>query len=173
MLNTVGENICHLVGTIIKFIEGRVLKKDSDKISNCKVKLLCVVSSLTIILLVVMAGISVNAENWSFGLGLYVWFVTFTTIGFGDYIPGNQDGSSNADEPAAIVYRLILVVIGLSLISTVFNAITDCIEQKRKTAESKSWLRFIISAFTCGKKAEVNDNETGDTEMTVRHPTTV
>ncbi len=164
MLNTVGENICHFVGFILDTIEKRLLGKEEEK--SCKVKSLCVVFLLTIALLVFMAGISVKAENWSFGLGLYVWFVTFTTIGFGDYIPGNE--VSSADSHAAIIYRVILVVIGLSLISTIFNAMTDCIEEKRKKAESKSWLHFLVSAFTSRKTTEVNNKEM--TEM-AEHPT--
>ena len=166
MLNTVGENICHFAGFIFVTIEKRLLKR--EEITNCKVKLLCSVSFLTVLLLVFMAAVSVNVEGWSFGLALYVWFVTFTTVGFGDYIPGN--GSSKADSPQAIIYRLILVVIGLSLISTIFNAMTDCIKEKREKAESKSWLRFVISAFTCGRQTENKDKNV--TEMTARHPTT-
>ena len=164
MLNTVGQNICHFVCFIINTIEKRLLKK--KKIKSCKVKSLCAVSLLTVALLVFMAGISVKAEGWSFGLGLYVWFVTFTTVGFGDYIPGN--GSTTADTPIAIIYRLIFVAIGLSLISTIFNAMTDCIEEKRKKAESKSWVQFFVSAFTSDNATDHNDKDS--TEMTV-HPT--
>jgi hypothetical protein len=164
MLNTVGQNICHFVCFIINTIEKRLLKK--KEIKSCKVKSLCAVSLLTVALLVFMAGISVKAEGWSFGLGLYVWFVTFTTVGFGDYIPGN--GSTTADTPIAIIYRLIFVAIGLSLISTIFNAMTDCIEEKRKKAESKSWVQFFVSAFTSDNATDHNDKDS--TEMTV-HPT--
>ena len=164
MLNTIGQNICHFVCFIIRGIEKGLGRKEVKEC--CKVKLLCSVSFLTVALLVFMAGVSVKTEGWTFGQGLYVWFITFSTVGFGDYIPGN--GTDAADSPIAIIYRIIFVLIGLSLISTFFNAITDLIEEKRKKAEHKSWIRFFISALTCEKREDVNSKEVS--EMT-EHPT--
>lgn len=147
-LNAVGQNICYFVGFINTMIENKLFKRNNKK--PCKVKLLFTVSVFTVGLLVFMAGISVKTEEWSFGQGLYVWFVTFTTVGFGDYIPGI--GSSSSNEPIAICYRLVSVVIGLSLISTIFNAMLDCVEAKRGSTESKSWYHFIVSAFSLRKE---------------------
>ena len=161
MLNTVGQNICHFVCFIITGIETRLLGREETK-GCCKVKLLFSVSCLTFALLVFMAGVSIKTEGWTFGEGLYVWFVTFSTVGFGDYIPGN--GTDAVDSPIAILYRVIFVLIGLSLISTFFNAITDLIEDKRKKAEHKSWVRFVISSLACERKENVNDKDV--TEMT-------
>ena len=155
MLNTVGQNICHFVGFIVKRIETRLRRKELKEC--CKVKLMCSVSLLTVALLVFMAGVSIKTEGWTFGEGLYVWFVTFSTVGFGDYIPGN--GTDAADSPIMIIYRIFFVLIGLSLLSTFFNAITDFIEEKRKKAEHKSWIRFFISAFIGERTADVNDKD--------------
>ncbi|XP_028404713.1 potassium channel subfamily K member 9-like [Dendronephthya gigantea] len=156
MLNTFGQNICHFVCFIIQTIEKKLLGRKKEE--ACKVKSLLVVSFLSISLLFLMAGISVHFEGWSFGLGLYVWFVTFTTVGFGDFIPGQEPGER--DGVAAILYRLIFVVIGLSLISTLFNAMADCVEDKRKKAHSKSWFAFFVSAFDA-KKETKNEIEMG------------
>ena len=164
MLNTVGENICHFVGFIIHRIEKRLSGK-KEILGCCKVKLLGSVSFLTVALLVLMAGVSTKIEGWTFGQGLYVWFVTFSTVGFGDFIPGNGTNTVNI---VAVIYRNIFVLIGLSLVSTLFNAITDLFEEKRKKADHKSWIRFFISALTCGKTADVNDRDV--TEMS-EHPT--
>lgn len=150
MLNTFGQNICHFVCFIIQTIEKRLFGKKKEE--ACKVKSLLVVSFLSISLLFLMAGVSVKFEGWSFGQGLYVWFVTFTTVGFGDFIPGQEPGTR--DGPPAIMYRLIFVVIGLSLISTLFNAMSDCVEDKRKKAQSKSWITFFVSAFSSKKETK-------------------
>ena len=166
MLNTVGENICHFVEFVNKKIEIQFSGK--HKKIGCKVKLLCSVSFLLITLLVITAGISVKVEEWNFGLGLYVWFVTFTTVGFGDYIPGN--GAHDIGSPIVIVYRVIFVILGLSLVSTVFNAMADCIKQKRETAEHKSWTQFVISAFTFRKRPDVNDMENNEKSADNNNP---
>ena len=79
-----------------------------------------------------MAAVSTRADEWSFGQGLYVWFVTFTTVGFGDLIPGEDADAKGGI--GVVLYRVILVIIGLSLIATVLNSVVDFAEKRNTSA---------------------------------------
>lgn len=162
MLNSIGQNICYFVELLVKLIEKKLRRKDT--IEFLKVKLMFSVFFLLVLLLVVMAVVSIFWEKWSFGKGIYVWFVTFTTIGFGDFIPGNA--SDSKDTGMAIVYRCAGVLLGLSLVSTLFNAFIDFVEEKQGNANSKSMVGYLMSAFSYRKRAtDIVNDEKGAREL--------
>lgn len=162
MLNSIGQNICYFVELLVKLIEKKLRRKDT--IEFLKVKLMFSVVFLLVLLLVVMAVASIFWEKWSFGKGIYVWFVTFTTIGFGDFIPGNA--SDSEDTGMAIVYRCAGVLLGLSLVSTLFNAFIDFVEEKQGNANSKSMVGYLMSAFCYRKRAtDIVNDEKGAREL--------
>ena len=102
------------------------------EVTHSELKCLIGISLFFSFLIILMAGVSTTLENWTFGEGLYVWFVTFTTIGFGDYILG--EGVASKCVIGAILYRLIIITIGLSLISTIFNTVEDLAEKRNSSA---------------------------------------
>ena len=143
MLKTVGENICHLICYIITKVEKNSLKK--GEVTRLHMKSFIATCVLMISLIFLMAGVSIHYDKWSFVEGMYVWFVTFTTIGFGDYIPGAEADAKGGI--GAVLYRIIFVVIGLSLCSTILNAIGSMVENHQKVKHLKS--RRTCFCFHC------------------------
>ena len=65
-------------------------------------------------------------ENWSFIEGFYFTFITLTTIGFGDFVPG--DSISNVDSTdgqCKLLCSVIYVLLGLAVLSMSINLIQE------------------------------------------------
>lgn len=75
-----------------------------------------------IVFLILPASIFIYIENWTFLEGFYYCFVTLSTIGFGDYVAGKNEG------PYQWLYKLIVVlwiVFGLAYLSMILNFISQ------------------------------------------------
>uniref|UniRef100_A0A8R1HT65 Two pore potassium channel protein sup-9 n=1 Tax=Caenorhabditis japonica TaxID=281687 RepID=A0A8R1HT65_CAEJA len=59
-------------------------------------------------------------ENWSYFDAVYYCFVTLTTIGFGDFV-ALQKRSSLQTQPEYVVFSLVFILFGLTVISAAMN----------------------------------------------------
>ncbi|CAH3122349.1 unnamed protein product, partial [Pocillopora meandrina] len=82
-LKSIGELIAKWVHTIVWKFEKEILKRPEPKQMQTKS---AVILFSFMVLLIVVSALCIRDSNWSFVEGIYFWFVTFTTIGFGDYI---------------------------------------------------------------------------------------
>ena len=90
-----------------------------------------------------------HTEDWAFLEGVYFWFITYTTIGFGDFVPRvlqpkgikhfsmndtlHQESiiqSSTVDVLIIIIFFSI-DVINLCIVSSVVNSIVATIEERK------------------------------------------
>ncbi|CAH1253381.1 KCNK10 [Branchiostoma lanceolatum] len=74
-------------------------------------------------------------EGWNFMKSLYFMFVSLSTIGFGDYVAGNQ-----RDVNYSAVYQVVIsawILCGLAFLALVFDLITGGIEKVSGKVESK------------------------------------
>lgn len=131
-LNSVGAIISKLVNTLVKKFEKKILKKEEPKHVELKGALILF---LVMVLLIVVNGlVMTKLEDWTFVEGVYFWFVTLTTMGFGDYIPKKLDGSDNSKKDGSIVlmgiWMMLFVVGGLCIVSSVLNSIVTAIDQR-------------------------------------------
>lgn len=71
-------------------------------------------------------------ENWGFVAGAYFCFVTLTTIGFGDYIPGLTISSEHDDwvSTQKLILCVIYVFFGLALIAMCFDLMRETVTAK-------------------------------------------
>ena len=116
-----GENMFAFQQKLITKLNKMCLRKDSTP-QQLPEKCLIFNTVLAIILIVIGAIMEIFAtsgtkEPWNFVDGIYVWFITFTTVGFGDLIPGKQ-------LPRWFV--CLYTLLGLCVMSALLNALTAC-----------------------------------------------
>jgi hypothetical protein len=67
-------------------------------------------------------------EDWTFLEGAYFCFITLSTIGLGDYVPGNSIKETQAEEKLVLCSFYLLM--GLSLIAMCFNLMQEEVTAK-------------------------------------------
>ena len=147
---SIGELIAKWVNTIVTKIEKKILKRLEPK--HMKIKG-AVILFWTMILLITLTGVLLMYQtDWTIVEGVYFWFITFTTIGFGDYVVGRpqqritklslnssryqESHESLNEEHTALAIFLNLfftfyVIFTLCIVSSVLNAIMAVIEERR------------------------------------------
>ncbi|GFR61072.1 potassium channel subfamily K member 4 [Elysia marginata] len=135
-------NIGHFLATCFRFVwhQARTLclvkDKDKDKTDgfrDCKARVPITVILLTLfIYLMTGASLFSGWEGWSFLDGCYFVFVTLSTIGFGDLVPGK--GTNTLDSNAQRVVCALYLLFGLSLVAMTFQLIQD-------------WVRHIMARY--------------------------
>ena len=104
-----------------------------------------------VVLLLVCTFLTTIFMDWTLVEGVYFWFITFTTVGFGDYVAQkpsksikplyisknhtNQDKSSNAGDDTTLffidLFYIFELMIGLCIVSSVLNSIMAAIEERK------------------------------------------
>jgi len=64
-----------------------------------------------------------DKDDWNFLIGFYFCFVTLSTIGFGDYVPGTSLNTWAAQEK--LVLCALYLLVGLSLLAMCFELIQE------------------------------------------------
>ena len=111
------------ISFVITKIERQCFKREP---SNVEAKCTAVTCVLMIIMLLCGAWLQLYAEEWTFLVGFYFWFITFTTIGYGDYIPDKTSGSGGR-----IAMQLVWTTLGLCVVSSVLNALVAFLEKRQ------------------------------------------
>merc|ERR1719266_1959018 len=75
-------------------------------------------------------------EQWSFLEGFYFSFITLTTIGFGDFVPGDAVLNADAENgQAKLLLAVVYVLMGLAIVAMTINLVQEeIIERFRQLA---------------------------------------
>ncbi|KAM9336841.1 potassium channel subfamily K member 1-like [Symphorus nematophorus] len=93
---------------------------------------ICLAVIMTVLLLIIPAWIFTSLErDWDFLESLYFCFISLTTIGLGDYVPGETH--SNEDNPHPQLYRLAITVYLLLGLVCVLVVLETCWELPQMT----------------------------------------
>ena len=122
-LNSFGGLISHGVSWLISTFEKRVLKTPEPRNLEIKVSVLTIL--LTLMLLLAGSAIPVVTHGWSFLEAFYFWFVTFTTIGFGDYVMNSHEQDGRGVQPMFDLFSLALMLFGLAVVASGINSLLD------------------------------------------------
>ena len=69
-------------------------------------------------------------ENWTILEGVYFCFITLSTIGLGDYVPGNSINDTDTQSELKLVGCSMYLLMGLSLIAMCFNLMQEEVTAK-------------------------------------------
>ena len=138
-LQSMGEVTAKLVNAIVTKIEKKILKRTEPK--HVQTKSAVILFSLMVVSLFVGGTLQIF-QNLSLREGVYFWFITCTTVGFGDYVPQkvtkrirqlSLDSTETFEVEETISIEMFFViecVIGLCIVSSVLNSIMAAIEER-------------------------------------------
>jgi len=174
-LKTTGELLATSIKYFVLKTETVILKRTEPK--HVKKKTFFVATTLMLVLLISTGASAVYLENWTFIEGLYVWFTTFTTIGFGDFVPfhsfvrDTEQGKASRGE--LFVHSLLFFVpymAGLSLTSCLLSCAVESIDEIRDFRDRYMicWPRLISlkTKLFAHKGTSVNVTEEQNNETT-------
>jgi len=174
-LKTTGELLATSFKYLILETETVFLKRTEPK--HVKKKTVFLVIIFMVCLLMLTGASSIYLENWTFIEGLYVWFTTFTTIGFGDYVPfrsivraTEQGKVSNGKMFVHSILYFVPYMAGLSLTSCLFSCFVESMDEIRDFRDRfmNSWPTLIslkTKLLAC-KRANFNVTEEQNNEST-------
>lgn len=149
-LQVVGERMLRSERLLVTKFESRCLKRE-DKPRHLNEKCALLGLMLLIIILLVGAATAVKVQEWTFFEGFYAYFITFTTVGFGDLIPG---GGPSKHPVWNTAIRIIFIILGLAAMSNVINGLVSA----RDCKECKEFFKNLKARL--GRKQRVKNPET-------------
>ncbi|XP_022797206.1 potassium channel subfamily K member 9-like [Stylophora pistillata] len=137
-LKSAGELIAKLVNALVTKFESKLLKRAQPK--KIEMKSAVILFILMVTLIVTNGALVMRSHGWTFLESVYFWFVTLTTIGFGDYVPEKRKHyleNSITEEKAkktgllvfSSMFMTIYAMIGLCVVSSVINSIMAALEE--------------------------------------------
>ena len=164
-MKSAGELWASSIEFIVRKIEKDFFKR--GQLSHVKKKTLFIACTLTVLVMIIAAISTAHLEDWTFIESLYAWFITLTTIGFGDYVHlkklQRDVDQEKAKESTLLLYGFLLslpYMIGLSLMSCILSILVDSIEHIRNFRDRVFGLlpRCIKSAAGNGTLRESEEN---------------
>ncbi|CAM9835939.1 potassium channel, subfamily K, member 16-like [Lampetra fluviatilis] len=126
VLNMVGKSITRYA----KRLEMRIRKKGFNK---RKVKVAIALLSLlggTVLFLLLPPLVFGVLEGWTYTEGFYYAFITLSTIGFGDYVVGNNPNRTYAHSYRGLV--ALWIIFGIAWLAVIFNLFMGIIEESKR-----------------------------------------
>ena len=170
-LKSVGELITEGFTKLIRKFETKLLKR--EHVYRCEMKCAVVSFLVTVSMLCGGAGINMLITKWTFLEGVYFWFISFTTIGFGDYIPTRAkdalDGlEDDAQRTVATIvqhfFGTLWYILGLCMVSSVISSFQAALDKNR-------CCQRCLGCFT-QQKYVINIDSVGLTEEHRKRPET-
>lgn len=156
-LKTAGELLACCIRFAVVKTEAVILKRAEP--DHLKKKMFTVTSTLLVVLLILASVASTFLDEWTFLEGLYVWFVTFTTIGFGDYVSlesiARKVDHGETSKIYLVLYGALSVLpylIGLSLMSCLLTCVVDSIDHIRDFRDQYI-MKYARRLLCCGKSS--------------------
>ena len=102
-----------------------------------------------VVLILVLTFLLAAQMDWTLVEGVYFWFITLTTVGFGDYIPQktpkpikltsknytNEDKSPYTEDNTSLfflsLWYIFVCMFGLCIVSSVLNSIMAALEERK------------------------------------------
>ena len=140
LFKTTGEILASCITYLVVKTETAVLKRAEPK--HVKTKRFFSACALIVFQLIIASASTIYLENWNFLEGLYAWFITYTTIGFGDYVHMESlqreiDRGEMSPTRLFVYFALSFLpyACGLSLMSCILSCLVDTVDEIRNFRE--------------------------------------
>ena len=149
MLLGVGNHVSLAIRVLIRFLEKYF--PSGVVWGSAKLKSTLVTVALMILMIIFGAILTSHTDNWSFTEGAYFYFISVSTIGFGDYVVNDgQLKSSEHTKTIAVHFTIVLITLGRCVLSSVLCSVSAAIEER----QSKIRMRMENSAVNAVGAAE-------------------
>lgn len=182
-LKSIGEVIAYYVSAFVTKFEKKILKRADPK--QVETKSASILFMLMVVFIVINSLFMMPLTEWGLLEGIYFWFITLTTTGFGDYVPyksqrikeitgsnfsfHNQTKTDNAREVTAVIFSAIFftfyLIFGLCVVSSVLNAIMAALEKQKCCLRCRCVPRKTQAQDVCSE--EGNTQERRETNVTI------
>ena len=129
------------------------------EIRNLELKVLLINVLLIAIIILSLAASSSQEDSWTIQQGIYAWFITLTTVGFGDFVPKRMISGGQPDG---------LFIPGLCFMSGVVDAIVEYVYKGDVKVPCCPGGGPCSNNTTSSSHGE-NANDTGDTQNLSLH----
>ena len=137
-MKSLGELLAIGVRSLVIKIETILLNRTEPR--HVKLNTICVSGYIIVFQHVMLASLSTSfTANWSFLESFYAWFITLSTIGFGDYVPLKKfSRETDVEKMSKLLLILYMVlfslpyVMSLSFCSCILSLLVDSMDQIRQ-----------------------------------------
>ncbi|XP_068742096.1 two pore potassium channel protein sup-9-like [Montipora capricornis] len=179
LLKSIGDSIVKIVNNAIAKFERKILHTPVPK--NLQTKSAVTVFFVLNFLMIINGLILMYLEDWTFVKGMYFWFIAYTTIGFGDYLPLpprarkvnihkalyfkstlDEDMTEEVSPAAGFIY-IVFLVLHLCLASSVVNSIVVAIEEWKHRSKYRGCVPRKLQARS--NREQNNTSTQGETNV--------
>ncbi|XP_065059650.1 two pore potassium channel protein sup-9-like [Rhopilema esculentum] len=161
-LKSLGERITVTLISFTRWIH-TIVYKDRQRVNSVHLKVTIFTFFVTLAAILLLAGMAkLKRDEWTYFECIYFAIITFTTIGFGDYIPVYEDNFSEFD----IVSLTLGVLAGFTLVSSLLCSVSNMIEEHSASMIEKA--RKTINRRR--GKSKDSKGTTSDTEINYQGP---
>ena len=159
MYSVAGKLLVQFITLAVRIFQTRVLRLQSE-VTHIQMKTLfaSVCFMLTIMLIGCAVTTSEKMEDLEFSSSIYFWFVSLTTIGYGD-IHFNRD--KHLQSPHLLMVSAGNLLFGLGIVAAIIEAFSMALEKKD----------LQMSTIIIDNNNEDNEGDDGSGEQLVRDPT--
>ncbi|XP_018785673.1 PREDICTED: two pore potassium channel protein sup-9 [Bactrocera latifrons] len=146
MFQSIGERVNRLSSYVIQAVRKSLRCK---RTAASEVDLICVVTTLSSLMIAGGAAAFSRYEGWSYFDSVYYCFITLTTIGFGDMVALQKDNALN-NKPQYVMFALIFILFGLAIVAASLNLLVlrfvtmNTEDERRDEAQAMQALQVAV-----------------------------
>ena len=129
MYSVAGKMLVQLITYVLDMIQTRVYKKPNEEVKNLQLKTLAL--SIVLFVLIILTGCFVTSsssmENLDFSSSFYFWFISLSTIGYGDITFKRK---RHLMSPHLMCVAVLNLLFGIGILAAIIAAISLVLEKR-------------------------------------------
>jgi len=129
MYSVAGKLVVQIITLVLELVQSRIMKKPKSEVQNMQLKTLAI-SVILFILIILMGSFvtsSSNMENLAYSSSVYFWFISLSTIGYGD-ITFKRD--QHLKSPHMMMVAVVTLLFGIGILAAIIAAISLVLEKR-------------------------------------------